>query len=241
MNNKSNIVFKDPTSLAKKITFFGYIALAGCLLSLPSEWWNYLYLQDVLLQNFSSDSAALEALDLNDLQMGLVSILQLGIIPFYVFFFMLIYRFARNAKALKDQDPTIKPGWCVGWFFVPIASLWIPYQKIKKLMDFDAPYHTQESIKKDKNALRWFWTFDVFSQVTSGAFIKLTLKSQEVKDLILLSKVNMFASVLDLIFIVTTLHFVRRLVQLQKRAFEDREASLLGSAPIPSPSPEIAP
>lgn len=209
---------------------------------MPSEGWNYLYLQDVLSHSFSSMDAGLEASDFNDLQMGLAFIIRsFGTMLFSIFFFMWIYRFACNAKVLKGQDPAIKPGWCVGWFFVPIANSWMPYQKIKQLMDFDAPYHTQESLKKDKKALLWFWSFWVLSQVIATGVVRLGMKAQETSELILLSKLELFSNTLDIISLILTLHLVRRLAQLQQRAFDDREKSLLEGAQTDTRAPEVAP
>ncbi|WP_224816690.1 DUF4328 domain-containing protein [Hasllibacter sp. MH4015] len=41
---------------------------------------------------------------------------------------MWIYRAAANAQAVDPDPDRIKPGWAVGWFFVPIANLWMPYK-----------------------------------------------------------------------------------------------------------------
>jgi len=42
-----------------------------------------------------------------------------------------IYRASANAHALS-ADMTIRPGWAVGWFFVPFANLVMPYQAMKE-------------------------------------------------------------------------------------------------------------
>jgi hypothetical protein len=242
MTKKPELIFRDASKLTKRLTLFCYIALFGCVVAMPSEGWNYLYLQDVLLQGFSSVDAALEASDLNDLQVGLVAIIRFfGIILFSIFFFMWIYRFACNTKALRDQDPAIKPGWCVGWFFVPIANSWMPYQKIKQLMDFDAPYHTPASLKQDKKSLLWFCILWVLSQAVSGGVMRFGLKAQETVDLILLSKLELFSNTLDIISLMLTLHLVRRLVQLQQRAIDYQGNSLVEDTRTNTRAAEVTP
>jgi len=42
-----------------------------------------------------------------------------------------IYRANANAHALSS-GMTIRPGWAVGWFFVPFANLVMPYQAMKE-------------------------------------------------------------------------------------------------------------
>ena len=42
-----------------------------------------------------------------------------------------IYLTNANAHALSS-DMTMRPGWAVGWFFVPLANLFMPYQGVKE-------------------------------------------------------------------------------------------------------------
>jgi hypothetical protein len=44
-----------------------------------------------------------------------------------------IYRASKNAHAISN-DMTISPGWAVGWYFIPIASLFKPYQAMKEIV-----------------------------------------------------------------------------------------------------------
>jgi Domain of unknown function (DUF4328) len=50
-----------------------------------------------------------------------------------VLFLVWIYRAARNVRALGRKGMTITPGWCVGWFFVPIAMLFMPYRAMREI------------------------------------------------------------------------------------------------------------
>lgn len=43
-----------------------------------------------------------------------------------------IYRVSANAHALSSEME-ISPGWAVGWYFVPIANLFKPYQAMKEV------------------------------------------------------------------------------------------------------------
>lgn len=50
-----------------------------------------------------------------------------------IFFLQWTYFLARNARNLGGSSLNISPGWAVGWYFVPFASLWKPYQAIKNI------------------------------------------------------------------------------------------------------------
>jgi len=45
---------------------------------------------------------------------------------------MWIYRASANAHTLSDEM-TISPGWAVGWYFIPIALLFKPYQAMREI------------------------------------------------------------------------------------------------------------
>src|SRR5262249_34683580 len=53
-----------------------------------------------------------------------------------VLFCMWIHRAASNALASgRNYGFDFTPGWAVGYFFVPIANLWRPYQIVRAIWD----------------------------------------------------------------------------------------------------------
>ncbi|ESQ78993.1 DUF4328 domain-containing protein [Asticcacaulis sp. YBE204] len=44
-----------------------------------------------------------------------------------------VYRATKNARILKPGAVTTTPAWAVGWFFIPFASLWKPYETLKEV------------------------------------------------------------------------------------------------------------
>ncbi|MDB5677060.1 DUF4328 domain-containing protein [Sphingomonas bacterium] len=45
-----------------------------------------------------------------------------------------IYR-AMTVAHLTHPDLTISPGWAVGWYFVPVAALWKPYEAMVEIVE----------------------------------------------------------------------------------------------------------
>jgi Domain of unknown function (DUF4328) len=44
------------------------------------------------------------------------------------------YRAELNARALSPSGQfSFTPGWAIGWWFIPIASLWMPFQAVREL------------------------------------------------------------------------------------------------------------
>lgn len=91
----------------------------------------YTYVQySALPAGTSYDETFLESDGLN----GIVGFAQFvfGLAAF-VLFLMWLHRANRNLRALAGETLTITPGWAVGWFFIPLASLWMPYMAVKEV------------------------------------------------------------------------------------------------------------
>jgi hypothetical protein len=56
-----------------------------------------------------------------------------------------IYRAAKNLPALGRYGMEHTPGWCVGVFFVPIASLWWPFEGMREIWKASDPAYPQGS------------------------------------------------------------------------------------------------
>ena len=66
--------------------------------------------------------------------MGLFGIVtQLASLAGGVLFLVWMHQASKNAHALRGQGLLISPGWAVGWWFIPIASMWKPYQALTEI------------------------------------------------------------------------------------------------------------
>ena len=67
-----------------------------------------------------------------------------------VLFLVWQHRAAKNLRAFGQPGLEFSPGWCVGWWFVPIAMYWKPFQAMKELWRASDP----ETIGANE---RWVW------------------------------------------------------------------------------------
>jgi hypothetical protein len=78
------------------------------------------------------------------LVIGLIGLLRLPIFIFTVVFFLIwLFRAYKNLVPLRAENAKYTPGWAIGSWFIPIASLFIPFKVVKELWnesdpDFDA-------------------------------------------------------------------------------------------------------
>jgi len=72
-----------------------------------------------------------------------------------IIFMVWIYQAMARARELTPAL-TITPGWAVGWFFVPVASLWMPYGVMTEIVDGSgnsAPAYTERT----RTLIGWWW------------------------------------------------------------------------------------
>jgi hypothetical protein len=80
------------------------------------------------------ESEELTARDWSDLrELGTTLLRFFCLLMTAVFVLRWIYRAAANTRTLYSRRMRFTPGWAVGWFFIPIAHLWKPYQAMRDL------------------------------------------------------------------------------------------------------------
>jgi hypothetical protein len=57
----------------------------------------------------------------------------------WVIFLVWTHRAASNVRAFGQQGLEYTPGWCVGWWFIPIASLWKPFDALREIFKASDP------------------------------------------------------------------------------------------------------
>lgn len=119
-------MFRDPSRLTR------WMVALTCLWLLGSLGQAALYLHRIsVLKGFDSDVApdilaqAIEGAEAANSGLILLTIL------YHIVFFRWVYVVNRNAQQWSDSM-TISPGWNVGWFFVPVAALWKPFEGIRE-------------------------------------------------------------------------------------------------------------
>lgn len=79
-------------------------------------------------------------------------------------FLIWIARANRNARALGAQGMRFTPGWSVGWFFVPIASLWKPFQVMREIWQTSAEPGNWQAVQTPP-LLGWWWASYLLNQI----------------------------------------------------------------------------
>lgn len=89
--------------------------------------------QNAVIRQFIDGSADLGALEQSDTIVSITAICFLIVLVIaFSFNGRFLYLASRNAAAIQDDPTAIRPGWAVGWYFVPFANLWMPFTAMKQ-------------------------------------------------------------------------------------------------------------
>ena len=115
----------------------------------------------------------------NDLLVGLTVLLKFAAyVATAVLFCVWVHRAYKNLKALGNPDKLLNysPGWAVGSFFIPLASLVLPYIIVKEIWDRSDPnVRTQDDLQFQPTGgspllLGWWIVWIVSNVLTNMAY-----------------------------------------------------------------------
>ena len=153
-------VFKDPSGRTRIAIVFVWANLAAQLL-------NAVLMVHLYRVEASIEPGPLFAIGL--LQMACAAVMIAAIVVVA----MWIYRISANAHAISGEM-TISPGWAVGWYFIPIANLFKPFQAMKEAWlasHFRGNWHGEPA----PALLGWWWGLWLVTNVLSNISFRIGL------------------------------------------------------------------
>ena len=132
-----------------------------------------------------------------------------------------IYRVSLNAHSIAP-GMTITPAWGVGWFFVPFACLWKPFQGVRETWQVSAAGGPGWQTQLTPPLLGWWWGLWIVANILGNVAFRLEMNATSIGETMIstgLSLAQEIANVpLDALFIL----LVRRLTALQLGALSGR-------------------
>ena len=152
MTTQPHTGFRDPTDLTKWTKGFLYASLPLVLVQAFAAWRQYRSITTTgdAAPSFVVDSPAV-ALLVASFALPLM-IIGVGTL---VLVLMWIHRANYNAHQLGAAEMKFTPGWAIGWYFIPIAMLWKPYQAMKEI--WQASFNPSRWWEEDTPPLLPLW------------------------------------------------------------------------------------
>jgi len=152
---------------------------------------------------------------------GIVRLIQIIIfIILGVTFFRWIYRTNKNLHTLSGDQITFTPRWSVGWYFIPIANLFKPYQVMKEIWRV---CHKNESTTH--SLLSWWWFLLIVSIIPAGLASDLAMMVDYANSNIASAITYIVSDGIDVIMNIVMLSLVTRIGKVYARNIVEQSAS----------------
>lgn len=172
--------FNSPTVISNiTIVFFGLLVIVG-LVSVASDYSLIEFINKVIAGGYYTLE---EANSLDATQATTAIWYLIFYISASISFLFWIYRVYKNLTFLGNDNLRHSPGWAVGWFFIPIFSLWKPYQVMQEIWKGSSPniqIKNPESWRYSKGSylIPIWWIFHLLSAIVGTGMFRLGYSNQ---------------------------------------------------------------
>jgi len=223
----------SPRTRSTKRALLVYAAVAA--LSIGFEVFSYMYLGQL------ASGARLGGIapQLFDRVTRLLAVSQLGVfVVTGVLILRWIYRARECLDALKAAGLRFSPGWSIGWYFVPVANLWKPFQAMNELWKASsAPQAWRD--QPTPSLLRWWWGLWLLVSLLGQAVSGLLPQARTLEQLQALSLLSVCTFTTHIALAATLAAIVERVESMQRVRFADvapRAAPPLDTNPETKPA-----
>lgn len=155
--NRSNPTYASVHRRARwVIAFFAALILTSLLYAATDLW--FITLVSRCEAGMACTLEEGQLLDLSRMVLGFVDLgALLATSMMFLFWLHGAYKYAASFTGALLQ---YTPGWAVAWWFVPILSLWKPYQVIRELWEVSLPAADSSGpaqVPKSSAVLGWWW------------------------------------------------------------------------------------
>jgi hypothetical protein len=174
------------------------------------------------------DSAELTAIDLRTGAIGVLVLLIL--LAGGALFCLFMPRANRNASRFGSLM-SISPRWAAGWFFIPFANLWMPYQAMKEIWQGSDPDPNERpALVQVPGLLKWWWAMYLAHNVGGWVVYIASKDAKQAQDLINSSTIDIGSSALSIVAALLAAATVRAVARRQ----DERQKRHPAGTPLPS-------
>ena len=181
-NSFNNDIYRSPKTLSNVVVgLFAAIVFCSAAYILAS-------FLTIAAPGASLDTVDGETIPLGLVVIGLVSILDIIVrLATIVLFLVWLHRCYKNLPALEAGNLEFTPGWAVGWWFIPFANLFKPFQVMSELYDasepdYDVEAHYLQASPGTPEIIVFWWAFFLIGNVASNVVNRLVDNNGNVSE-----------------------------------------------------------
>jgi hypothetical protein len=202
--------FRDSTTLTRVLQFMLLLVILTSLAALLSNAAQYQLLQSSFTE---AEGAA------NDTRQSVIggTYLVLFVVTVIVFS-RWIYRANHNARALGASGMQFTPGWSIGWYFIPFACLWKPFQAMREIWKASLePRHWQKA--PTPAILGWWWFGWIASNALGQLEFRMSMAANDISSLSAASIVGVVDEIVGVFSTTLAMVLVAQLSRIQSARF----------------------
>ena len=199
----NNIEFRDTSKLSDWIVLTAKILIIGYILAtlfyFPA-FDNWYYNTESLILNFFIVVTSL---------LGMVST-----IAVIILLLRWIYLSNMNSKLMGAKNMQFSPGWAVGWNFVPIMNLFMPFRVMKEIWKTSKDPENWESLETP-SIIIWWWPITLISNGVTNYSLRAEYSwGYDTTQLQNLAMVDLFFTI---VWCILTINLVKEISQMQNQ------------------------
>jgi hypothetical protein len=126
------------------------------------------------------------------------------------------HRGQRNLVGMGVRGLRFTPGWAVGWWFVPIANVWKPFQTVRELWRGSRPDAVDSSWPGERtwSTIGWWWALFLLSSISIRVSVGLDEESR-IEDYIRSDRVDIVTELFSIGAAILAIAIVRAVTRRQ--------------------------
>jgi hypothetical protein len=225
-SNDGNYDYRSPRLLANVVIAM-IVAMVIAKLGLAATQIQQLHvLQQIADHAFASRDEMVAIAQRSDRMVAIVAGLSgLSVLIGYIAGGMWIYRVACNARALGARGLDDKPGWAVGWYFVPFMNLARPFRAMEQIWRASTMPGQWQKRTSAPPLLRWWWGAWLIFNFGGYLVMRSTPHSSDIQDLIRQAQLALGLSPIAIAANVLFLMIVLGLTRIQEQQYAQPKAA----------------
>lgn len=213
--------FKDPSRLTKWTNLSLYCLIVISIISLISSYIEYQLLSDFSRGIYTSQTVAETKAQANDLRQTVIAMIE-GLVFLISGILILIWIYRANFNADKlGSFMFFTPRWSIGWYFIPIANLWKPYQAMDEIWQSSINPSNRSTLSNSK-ILRWWWFLWLAWNFIANISFRLANKAENIDELINANLISQLSNILCVALSFVLIVIIRKVYKMQMSYFKDK-------------------
>lgn len=212
--------FKHISGLSKWVQALFIIFIILSLTAIISGYLQAQLINTIINGEFVTEDELLA----NDTREGFIAIVYFIVyVVAGIIFLVWIHRANKNLHSFRKPVLRFTPGWAVAWFFIPIMSLFRPYQVVSEICkasnpEIDPELYTVEHLKAPAFVALW-WAFFLLSNFVGEIAWRLFFHDDTLSDLLTSTYAYIASYSIDIIGLIITIVMVKSISQSQEMRY----------------------